>query len=207
MRHSILTSFEHPASITPERLNSLISEINDAMGGINTDIRVAVSNSSRAALSAGATPTVVTASNLYAIFSERQTDGVDAGDATAGVWNQRDLNTTDVNTATAYIARSGSLITLQPGTYFISASAPASMVGLHQVKIVEDDGTLLLLGTSEWCGAINTRAFVEGVLTIAAETDLVLAHYTQNEVLTTGLGKAVSAGVGEVYAVLKIFKL
>lgn len=206
MRHSILTSFDDAGAITPERLNALVLELNDALSGVNTDISAA-SRSVGLAAGASATPIIMSAS-YYAIFSERQVSTVHAGNAAAATWNIRDLNTTDVNNATGFIARVGNLITLQPGTYYISASAPASMVGHHQLRIADPGaGTTLLLGSSEWCGAINTRAVVEGVMTVAAAQEIKLHHYTETAVATTGLGTATSSGEGELYSILKIFKL
>ena len=206
MRHSILTSFDDAKAITAERLNALVLELNDAINGVNRDVSAAVHS---VGISAGAAATpIIMSTSLYAIFTEREATTIAAGASAAAAWQYRDINTTEINAATGFIARSGNLITLQPGTYLITASAPASMVGHHQLRIADpDDDSTLLLGSSEWCGAINTRAVVEGVLTVAVATDIKVSHYTETAVAVTGLGTAASTGEGEVYAILKIFKL
>jgi len=143
-----------------------------------------------------------------AIYTEMQVSGTAAGSAAAATFNTRTLNV-DHYTKGANITRVSNDFTLQPGIYHVRASAPASMVGHHQLVVYNNTtGLIQLVGSSEWCAAINTRAFVEGVITVTSTAkSFCIKHYTANAVATTGLGSPVTSGAGEIYTIVSIFKI
>jgi hypothetical protein len=146
---------------------------------------------------------------------DEKSAGTEGGGFSSGSWVKRDLNTTKTNEiAGASIA--SSVITLPAGTYFIRASAPAigpnSSSASHKLKLRNtSDGSDTLIGTSEISSGdgapSQTRAFVEGRFTIAAEKNFELQHRTTGSRSTDGQGKASNLSVVEVYADCMIWKV
>lgn len=225
------TVFERSTDITPERLNALVDEIGRIAAKVSDNAKAA--NGSQITISVPGTSGVTdhgvltgltdddhtqyllrtdaatdyAPAHKYLIYYDRKSTGQNGGDLNAG-WNERALNTVQANNASPDITVSGSQITLAAGTYYIKASAPASMVGLHKLKVMDVGSSLtLLLGTSEWSGAISTRSFAEGVITVATATTISIYHYAQSTVLSTGAGAAVDSGEYEMYTTITIFKL
>lgn len=144
---------------------------------------------------------------MSAIYQDIKAAGTDGGTLTAG-WNTRDLNTFQANTSEGEISGSSSTITLEEGQYLVRVSAPASMVGLHQLRIYDiTNSVAAILGSSEWSGAVNTRATLEGILIVSATTEYRIEHYVQNTVADTGGGVASDSGELELYTIVTILKL
>lgn len=133
------------------------------------------------------------------------------GTFTSGAWQTRTLNTVQVNSIGSGAALATNQITLSPGTYLISASAPAFSVNAHQVKLRNvTDGTDTLIGTSENAGvaaAEQSRSMLTGVFTIAAQKVFEIQHQCATTGGTNGFGRQANLGVTEVYTSVAITKL
>jgi hypothetical protein len=148
-------------------------------------------------------------SNAIAIFEEQLPNGTSVA-AVAGL-QTRGLNTLVVNEIGLTVA--SSTFTLLPGTYILTASAPAYAVNSHKIAILNvTDFTTDFLGTNASANAANlvhSDSFIHGVkFTIASSKQYSLQHYVQTAKATDGLGKAVVGGTyTEVYARVMIEKL
>lgn len=149
-------------------------------------------------------------------IQDQQNPGVLGGASIAGT-QTRNLNTMPVNDLG--VTLSGNAFTLQPGTYWSTASCPAFNVGVHAAWIATAAAPTVpadpsLFGGGEYSystGAApttvsNTR--ISGRLVVTTATSYVLRHYTQLAVASQGLGTAANIGApfNEVYAVVLIEK-
>jgi hypothetical protein len=146
---------------------------------------------------------------------DEQTANTAGGTFTSGSFVKRTLNTTKTNEITGASIAS-SVITLPAGTYYIRASAPCvgpnTSSTEHKLKLRNtSDGSDALIGTSEFSSGdgapSQTRAWVEGRFTIAAQKNFELQHRTANTRNTDGLGRPANMGVVEVYADCLIWKV
>lgn len=150
---------------------------------------------------------------------DQKAAGTDGGTFTSGAWRTRTLNTSVTNEISG-ASLAANQITLPAGTYFIDASAPAAIGNLdsaaeHKVKLRNvTDASDTLIGTTERIEGDNspdirsqTRSFVKGRFTIAAEKVFELQHQTSNSMTTTGLGFAADFSVVEIYADVLIWKV
>ena len=100
-------------------------------------------------------------------------------------------------------------ITLKAGTYVIEASAPAYAVGSHQLQLAWWLATVLqtiIVGTSEIAPTgVQTRSFVQGIITVALNDYFYLPHYAANSV-ANGLGFPFGTGV-QTYAQVSIRRI
>ena len=117
-----------------------------------------------------------------AIFEERTAYGVST-QPIGGIWNKRLLNTTVKPSPTnAVVLSSNNILFNQPGTYLITASAPAYRVHKHRLVLRKNDNNaIIMFGTSEF-GAVNlnvhTRSHIIGTLTITTGGEqYFLEHY------------------------------
>lgn len=135
---------------------------------------------------------------------EERTSGLDAPLSSATTI--RALNTVANNTITGASLSSGQ-ITLPAGTYKVSGSAPASQVGGHRVYVM-NSSTRLLVGTNalaETTTATMTRSYVNGEITLAAQSVLTLQHVVkQNGSFGVAMG---TTGIVEVYAEITFEKI
>lgn len=143
-----------------------------------------------------------------AIFNETQASGTEGGTFTAGSFVKRTLNTTLINNITGCTI-SASVVTLPAGKYYFLGRAPAFNVNGHQLRIQNTTGAATVqLGTVMYVSGNNTGiALVEGVVTIAANTNFELQHRCSLTVATNGLGAAQGFGVGEIYSQLQIRRI
>lgn len=132
----------------------------------------------------------------YAIFQELQASGTDAGTFTSGTWVTRTLNNTQVNFGTSVVLV-GNTITLEPGTYFISAITPAYQVGAHQSRLFNTgSSTTAILGTS----AVEGVCILKGMITVVATSTFELQHRCSITKAADGLGKGAAFGEDNIYA-------
>lgn len=144
----------------------------------------------------------------YAKLSdEKPTGGFPGGTFTAGSYVKRTLNT-EVD-ADGIVTLASSVFTLEAGTYYISASAPAFAVNSHKAKIRNTtDGTDALIGTVQHAGSEDTtRSLVNGQITIASQKSFELQHRCETTRNTDGLGPHSSFGDVEVYSVVEIWRI
>lgn len=139
---------------------------------------------------------------------DEKTAGTAGGTATGASWNTRTLNTVKVNTITG-ASLSSNTATLPVGTYDFEASAPGSQCNGHQLRLLLN-GSTFDIGPSEYDGignsGVQTRAFIRGQFTCAANSTVQLQHYMVLPQNTNALGCA--AGVTtEVYAELWLKKV
>lgn len=127
------------------------------------------------------------------------------GTATAGTWNIRTLNVVKTNEITG-ASLASNLINLPAGTYELDASAPATMVNHHKLRLYDVTGAVTLLsGTTEYAGdtgSVQNRSHLRGRFALAVTSNVRLEHYTQLGRATNGLGAAngINDGTVEVYA-------
>ena len=140
---------------------------------------------------------------------DEQLTTVHGGASSAATANVRVLNTVVLNTITG-ASLAANRITLPAGTYDIFGAAPAFDVTQHRLSLYNiSDSAIEIVGQSgNWVGISDATveiAKVRGRITITAEKIFELRHYTTGAVSTNGLGTAMSDGLTEVYADLRVF--
>lgn len=133
------------------------------------------------------------------------------GAASAATWNTRALNTVVTNDITG-ASLSSNRITLPAGTYEIQAWSQAFLVDAHCLRLRNiDDSTTDLEGqvaNASSSGNSPTNAYIFGKLTIAAEKDFELQHYTSTARATNGLGTRMNvSGTTEIFSDIVIWKV
>lgn len=141
------------------------------------------------------------------IINDQKPSGTASGNATAGAWFTRTLNTVHVN-AIAGASLATNQFTLPAGTYDISGFGIGVYCGNNRVRIQNiTDGTTVALGLNnyqEGTGSGNdlngNPAVVNTRVTIAATKVFELQQRVSSTRAGDGLGTASSFGVDEVYA-------
>ena len=125
---------------------------------------------------------------------------------------KRDLNQTQG--VCDYLTLASSTMTLQPGTYKISWSAPAYRPKGHQSALKDATaGTYIQMGSSEYSstsGGGTTESRGTHVVTITAENDYEIFHEVDASESNVGWGvtsSALSMSTEEVYTQVEIEKL
>lgn len=133
---------------------------------------------------------------LVGIIEDQKAQNTAGGGFTAGSWQQRDLNTADLNTIGITIGTND--FTLPPGEYRIVVSAPAMQVNLHMARLFDVTNTAEVeTGTSERSDATlatPTRSTVVAFVTITADTTYRVDHQCQTTKATNGFGIATNFG-------------
>ncbi len=145
----------------------------------------------------------------YAVLADVKGVNADGGTFTAGAWRTRDLNT-ELADPDGIVSISSNQFTLQAGSYFLEASAPAYQPSRHKLKLYQTSGTAadIAFGTGTFTSntiAIQSTAFLSCRFTISTATTYQIRHYVQESKSGNGLGVAISQGV-ELYCMVKIFK-
>ena len=145
----------------------------------------------------------------YAVICDQKSLGTDAGSFTTGDWRTRDLNT-EITDADGIVSISSNQFTLQAGTYFIEASAPAYKVIRHMIKLRQTSGTPadIAFGTSVYAGSsvtLSNTSVLATRLTITGATTYEIQHDCTETSTTYGFGVGGDRGV-EKYTVVKIYK-
>ena len=147
----------------------------------------------------------------YAIICDQKAYDADGGTFTASTVTTRDLNT-EISDADGIVSIAGNEFTLQAGTYFIKASAPAFFVQRHVAWLHnETDGAVVQYGTAEYAEAINGhvgRSFISARVTISGAKDFRIKHRCEGPTKSTnGLGvKNNYSASNSIYTVVEIFK-
>ena len=147
----------------------------------------------------------------YAIICDQKAYDADGGTFTADTVVTRDLNT-EISDADGIVSIAGNEFTLQAGTYFIKASAPAFFVQRHVAWLHnETDGAVVQYGTAEYAEAVNganTRSFISARVTISGAKDFRIKHRCEGPTKSTnGLGvKTNYSGSNSIYTIVEIFK-
>lgn len=143
------------------------------------------------------------------LFTDDKTIGTDAGTFTNNTWVTRTLNTTfATDPYSTQAALSSNQVTLQPGTYDLSGTAPAYRCGDHVLRIRNiTDSTTVAIGQSSYSSsssqASQTLATVEATVQYTSTKVLELQHQCTSTRNTNGLGRATGVGT-EKYAIFKV---
>lgn len=143
----------------------------------------------------------------YILIRDEKTQGTDGGTFTSGAWQTRDLNT-EVEDTGGDASVASNQITLEAGTYRCLISCPAFSVECHQARLYNiTDSAVLVLGTSEETssGSIQTRSFIAGRFTLAAQKVLEVQHQCESTDAGDGFGRA-GNWTTEIYTVVELWK-
>lgn len=142
------------------------------------------------------------------IIQDQRTSGTHGGTFTAGADRTRTLNTEVIDTGN-HAALSSNQITLQPGTYHLTAWAIAWYVGAHRLKWHNVTDSVTIIGSTEWIPQANQQtghALISGVFTITSAKVFELRHRCSLGADNAGFG--FSSGLGtEVYAEVKLERI
>lgn len=147
--------------------------------------------------------------NDYVEVRDEKTAGTHAGDAVAGSWATRTLNTEHADTGN-HASLAANQITLAAGTYECYIRVPAYAVGRHQARLRnKTDAVTTLVGASAVTVSTATDqadSIITGRFTIAASKAFeVQQQVASNQ--TNGLGTASNFGETEVYTVARFWKV
>lgn len=199
-------------------LNTAYTRVNELPGDCITDETITSAKIDdgtivNADISASAAIEMSKVAFKAAVINGTLTSGADAGDFASGSWTKRVLNT-EQSDIDGIVSIASDVFTLQAGTYFIRASAPAYAVGEHQIKLRNTSSSSdAILGTVEDADAANlvqNRSTLSGVLVLVAATTFELQHQCETTNTGDGLGKGVSLGsfgVSGVFSIVEITKI
>lgn len=105
----------------------------------------------------------------------RSDNSNDTSGGTQGAWTTRTLNT--IEGTSSLVNLSSNQFTLQAGSYFLKASAPAAQPQLSQIRLYNvTDSTVAAVGTLET--GDFTRSFLESYFTINSPKTFKIEHFT-----------------------------
>ena len=154
--------------------------------------------------------TIDVAFKSYAIIADQKANDVDGGTFTTGDLRTRDLNTELID-PDGIVSISSNQFTLQAGTYFIKAHAPAYRVNRHMAKLYRTSGTPadIAFGTGGYTNSTylgHTDSIVRARVTISSATTYEIRHRCSATHNTSGFGQGANFGTTELYTVVEIFK-
>lgn len=141
-----------------------------------------------------------------AYLRDERASGILGGSCTAGNWMQRTLNV--LGGDTNFISLSNNQFVLQPGKYFIEASAPAFSVNSHQAKLVNiETGSDILIGSAAYAGTTSiTTSNIAGEIVVTSASTFEIQHRCQTTRSLTGFGLPTGFGPNEIFTQIKIIK-
>jgi hypothetical protein len=145
--------------------------------------------------------------NTVILLTEQQNIGKDGGDFNADVWQARRLNVISGNKNMCGLDIEKSTFSLQPGKYYINATAQVGAVGNHRLRIFNiDDNVAILYGEN---ALTRTPANLISYLEIGKQTIYQLQHRCSITQTTTGFGSACGFddNICETYCTLRIIPL
>lgn len=145
----------------------------------------------------------------YIHVRDRKAQNTVGGTFTQDAWRTRDL-TEILFDDDGLAALAANQVTLQPGTYYCSITAPAYRVEHHQLRLRDiTNAATLLTGTTERnapAAFIQTAAFLTGRFTLTAATVLEVQHYCTATYATHGFGNRGNITI-EIYTVAEFWRL
>lgn len=145
----------------------------------------------------------------YILIRDEKATTTAGGGFTSGSWQTHALTTEVVDTGN-HAALAANQVTLQPGTYRVTAEAVASKVDNHQIRIQNiTTGTTVAFGTNSRAAAVDddmTISTLKTRFTIVGVTIIELQHRCQTTKATDGFGLANSFGGTECYASLELLR-
>jgi hypothetical protein len=147
--------------------------------------------------------------DAYALLRDEKAAGTDGGSLAAATWATRTLNTESFDPG-GIVTLAANQFTLQAGTYYLVARAPAFNAGSHKLKIRNiTDSTDAVIGSTTYTITTNnmTDSWCRGRITIAAAKAFELQHHLEAAPVNTAGGEAGAGhGVVEVYSEVEIWR-
>ena len=148
----------------------------------------------------------------YAQVCDRKSSGSHGGSFASGDWRTRELNT-EAFDPDGIVTLSSNQFTLQAGSYFINAMAPAQSVVNHQLRLRNiTDSNNALFGFSAYASQSsgnatddNDYAFLKGRITLSGAKTFELQHRCNTTRNGAGFGQPSTFGE-ETYASVEIYK-
>ena len=146
----------------------------------------------------------------YAIICDQKALNGQGGTFTKDVWQTRELNTT-IADPDNIVSIANDQFTLQAGSYFIEARAPAYAVDSHRLRLYNaTDSSEVQLGVNAYSREATSDlgysdAFLYARVTITSATAFEIQHRSTQTRVTNGFGAVTGMGV-EIYTTVKIFK-
>ena len=144
----------------------------------------------------------------YLLVEEQRANGVAQGNATAGIFNVRELNRTQklVGNAILFDSIANTITLSQVGTYFIRAGGVTYRADRNQLAIRDLSNNTLLTGMSSYTGAPSAstpEATLEGFITVTSSPiTFKLTHFitiTPNNPNTLGI-EPTTSGLNGVFS-------
>lgn len=145
---------------------------------------------------------------LVAYLKDVKPSGTAGGTFTIGAWRTRDLNTVEGDGQIVSLV--GNQFTLSSGRYRISASAPATKVGNHQLRLRNiTNSSTTSVGTIEATAATGTqtRSHIETVVSVSGISTYEIQHQSTSTQAADGFGRGTSFGEDNVFSVVRIEKI
>ena len=148
----------------------------------------------------------------YYLIEEEASPGTDGGVGLSGQWNKRKLTTLYANGFTNLTLDTvNSRFTVQPGMWFIRASAPAYGVGTHKIRLYNvTSAAIAIEGTSEKSkntAQTSTRSFLVFQGQLLVPTTFQIDHWIQITSGNVDFGVAAGTGSEEVYTLIELQKM
>ena len=148
----------------------------------------------------------------YAQVCDRKSSGSHGGSFSSGDWRTRELNT-EAFDPDGIVTLSSNQFTLQAGSYFINAMAPAQSVVNHQLRLRNiTDSNNALFGFSAYASQSsgnatddNDYAFLKGRITLSGAKTFELQHRCNTTRNGAGFGQP-TGYAEETYASVEIYK-
>ena len=148
----------------------------------------------------------------YAQVCDRKSSGSHGGSFASGDWRTRELNT-EAFDPDGIVTLSSNQFTLQAGSYFINAMAPAQSVVNHQLRLRNiTDSNNALFGFSAYASQSsgnatddNDYAFLKGRITLSGAKTFELQHRCNTTRNGAGFGQP-TGYAEETYASVEIYK-
>ena len=144
----------------------------------------------------------------YAIIADQKSSGTTGGTFTSGSFQQRDLNTV-LYDPDSIVSLSSNDFTLQAGSYFVRASAPAFGVNNNMCLLRNHtDSTNIQTGSTEFTsdqGYGGSRSIVSARFTLSGAKALRITHKCQTTKSSNGFGPQ-TGFTTETFTIVEIFK-
>lgn len=150
--------------------------------------------------------------NAYVCLRDKKAQGTHGGTFNADAWRTRAINEEQADPKNI-CTLAANRITLAAGTYRCLISCPAILVNRHQTRLYNvTDVATVLVGTSAHARVVppdesspQTRSFVVGRFTIAADKLLEVQHRCQTSRADWGFGVS-SNWTDEIYTTIEFWR-
>jgi len=195
-----------PANLSSSQRALLAQQVDDGTSSIATSRIARDGGLPVACINTASFLTIFAAVQKFAVFQHQETSGTAAGAMPAGAWTTRPLNTEVVNTITG-CSLAANQVTLSPGVYWISWTAPGILCDnmttrLYNVTVA----AAVALGSAE-VAVPSCHSHGAALVTLTAASALEVQQWALTARAGDGMGAAASAGQAEVYCNLTIVKV